>query len=149
MRRRHSQSGMFQSVLFLMVFVIIIVAAIVVVNNKPLPATRSQPQVQGESSFVRAHVMKVYDGDTIKLSNGEKIRFIGIDTPELHDNPKLFRDAKKSGLDVETIKRMGQGRMSLRAIFWQTGMCVLSSMPSNTTDTVGCWHMSILTMGRL
>jgi micrococcal nuclease len=32
-------------------------------------------------------VVEVIDGDTYKLSNGEKVRLIGINTPEL-DNPK-------------------------------------------------------------
>lgn len=29
-------------------------------------------------------VINVYDGDTVELSNGEKLRYLGIDTPELH-----------------------------------------------------------------
>ena len=29
-------------------------------------------------------VKRVVDGDTIQLSNGEKVRLIGVDTPELH-----------------------------------------------------------------
>jgi len=32
-------------------------------------------------------VTKIIDGDTIVLENGEKVRYIGIDTPELH-HPK-------------------------------------------------------------
>lgn len=32
----------------------------------------------------RANVVKVFDGDTIKLANGEKVRYIGIDTPEMN-----------------------------------------------------------------
>jgi micrococcal nuclease len=34
-----------------------------------------------------AAVERVIDGDTIKLVNGERVRYIGIDTPELH-HPK-------------------------------------------------------------
>lgn len=34
-----------------------------------------------------AAVARVIDGDTIKLINGERVRYIGIDTPELH-HPK-------------------------------------------------------------
>ena len=30
-----------------------------------------------------AKVVKVVDGDTLVLSNGEKIRLIGVDTPEI------------------------------------------------------------------
>jgi micrococcal nuclease len=33
-------------------------------------------------------VTRVIDGDTLKLSNGEKIRLIGVDTPELHHPSK-------------------------------------------------------------
>lgn len=35
-------------------------------------------------------VINVYDGDTIELSSGEKLRYLGIDSPELHkkDNEK-------------------------------------------------------------
>lgn len=29
-------------------------------------------------------VINVFDGDTIELSNGDKLRYLGIDTPELH-----------------------------------------------------------------
>ena len=30
-----------------------------------------------------AHVSRVIDGDTVELSNGERLRYIGIDTPEV------------------------------------------------------------------
>lgn len=33
-------------------------------------------------------VTRVIDGDTIELSNGEKVRYIGVDTPELHHPQK-------------------------------------------------------------
>ena len=33
------------------------------------------------------HVAFVYDGDTILLQNGTKVRYLGIDTPEIdHEN---------------------------------------------------------------
>ncbi|HKJ23067.1 MAG TPA: thermonuclease family protein, partial [Gammaproteobacteria bacterium] len=37
----------------------------------------------------RAHVAYVYDGDTVRLDDGRRIRLIGVDTPEIaHDgNP--------------------------------------------------------------
>ncbi len=35
-----------------------------------------------------AYVKKVIDGDTIVLSNGEKVRYIGMDAPELHHKNK-------------------------------------------------------------
>lgn len=43
-------------------------------------------------------VVYVYDGDTIKLANGEKVRYLGIDTPEMNykDPPAEYfaKDAK-------------------------------------------------------
>ena len=61
---------------------------------------------QGEGAFYR--VVYVYDGDTIKLDNGERVRLIGIDTPESHDSPKLERDIKKSKMDRQVILAMGE-----------------------------------------
>ena len=53
-------------------------------------------------------VDKVYDGDTFHTSSGEKVRMIGIDTPEMHDSQKLTRDVQKTGKDAQTIKQMGR-----------------------------------------
>ena len=47
---------------------------------------------------------RVVDGDTIELENGEKVRLIGIDTPESRNNSKTRRDSK----DIKTITSMGK-----------------------------------------
>ncbi|MEO0248916.1 MAG: thermonuclease family protein, partial [candidate division WOR-3 bacterium] len=47
----------------------------------PLPAT-------GAEYF---KVSRVVDGDTIVLENGEKVRLIGIDTPEVDKSAKLHK----------------------------------------------------------
>ncbi len=39
-------------------------------------------------SAQQAMVKRVIDGDTIELSDGRKVRYIGIDTPELHHPTK-------------------------------------------------------------
>jgi micrococcal nuclease len=52
-------------------------------------------------------VQKVYDGDTFKLKGGDKVRLLGIDTPELHPSDKLYRDAKRSRQDVAKIQELG------------------------------------------
>lgn len=53
--------------------------------------------VSGQGYY--AAVARVIDGDTIKLSNGERVRYIGIDTPELHHPKKpveyLAKEAKE------------------------------------------------------
>ena len=53
-------------------------------------------------------VERVIDGDTLKLTNGERVRLIGIDTPESKPNDKAKRDSKRAGQDIETITKMGQ-----------------------------------------
>jgi len=36
------------------------------------------------------------------------VRLIGIDTPEVHESEKLYRDSRTSGQDIEAIKVMGR-----------------------------------------
>ena len=40
------------------------------------------------NSSVSAKVVRVVDGDTIVLDSGEKVRYIGVNTPELHHPQK-------------------------------------------------------------
>lgn len=53
-------------------------------------------------------VTYVIDGDTLKLENGEKVRLVGIDTPESKQNAKLKRDLKKTDKDAVTLINMGK-----------------------------------------
>lgn len=53
-------------------------------------------------------VRRVIDGDTLRLENGEKLRLIGIDTPEMHESNKLYRDAQRSKQDISTIQELGR-----------------------------------------
>jgi len=53
-------------------------------------------------------VKRVVDGDTLLLTNGERVRLIGVDTPEIHESKKLYRDAERTGRDIKTITAMGQ-----------------------------------------
>jgi micrococcal nuclease len=57
-------------------------------------------------SFV--YVTRAIDGDTIKLSTGEHVRFIGIDCPESRYNAKLERDIARSRKDMNVILNMGK-----------------------------------------
>jgi micrococcal nuclease len=54
------------------------------------------------------YVSKAIDGDTLRLSGGEHIRLIGIDTPESRYNNKLVRDSKRSRRDIDSIIKMGK-----------------------------------------
>lgn len=53
-------------------------------------------------------VTKVVDGDTVVLNNGERVRLIGVDTPECRRGRKLHADAERLGQDAETIIALGK-----------------------------------------
>lgn len=53
-------------------------------------------------------VKRVVDGDTFELSDGERVRLLGIDTPEKYESDKLDRDAESSGQDKKTIMKLGK-----------------------------------------
>ena len=53
-------------------------------NNLTSSKIVSPKKIASAEAFL---VTKVIDGDTIVLKNGEKVRYIGVDTPELH-HPK-------------------------------------------------------------
>jgi micrococcal nuclease len=55
-------------------------------------------------------VSRIIDGDTIEIlleGQKEKVRLIGIDTPESRLNKKAKKDAKRTNTDVKEIKKMG------------------------------------------
>jgi endonuclease YncB( thermonuclease family) len=53
-------------------------------------------------------VKRVVDGDTLLLTNWERVRVIGTNTPEVHESPKLHRDAERTGRNVKTIIALGR-----------------------------------------
>lgn len=76
-----------KSVPYFVLFFLAIVASVVVVSHfypdiysnaiiNPIQSRANSPDIH--------RVIYVYDGDTIEIETGEKIRYIGINTPELH-----------------------------------------------------------------
>ena len=59
-------------------------------------------------NYANIKVRRAVDGDTLQLDNGERVRLIGIDTPEMHESNKLERDAHRSGQDKSTIQKLGR-----------------------------------------
>jgi micrococcal nuclease len=59
-------------------------------------------------NYADIFVIRVIDGDTLQLANGERVRLIGIDTPEIHESDKLYRDSQRTKRDVNTIRQMGR-----------------------------------------
>jgi micrococcal nuclease len=72
-----------------------------------------------------ARVIYVYDGDTVKLDNGERVRYLGIDTPEMNYKnppPEYFAEeakkfnaslvqGKKIQLEYDVIRRDKYNRL--------------------------------------
>lgn len=79
---------------FLVLFIILSVTFIVFITTKDT----------GQTLIIK----KVIDGDTILLSNDEKVRLIGIDTPEIYDNNKLNYDIKRLGVSKKVLKKAGK-----------------------------------------
>jgi len=56
-------------------------------------------------------VKALEDGDTlVVMANGEELRIqlLGIDAPEDTANPKLERDLQRTGLEMETLLKLGR-----------------------------------------
>lgn len=53
-------------------------------------------------------VERVVDGDTLILENGERLRLIGIDCPEMHESDKLYRDSRRTKQDRRIIQELGR-----------------------------------------
>jgi micrococcal nuclease len=64
----------------------------------------------GESGYNYEDILvsRAVDGDTLVLQNGQRVRLIGIDTPEMHKSDKLYRDAQQSRTDIQTIMALGR-----------------------------------------
>jgi micrococcal nuclease len=58
-----------------------------------------------------AAVVRVVDGDTlvVQMADGrrQRLRLIGVDSPETHAGPKLDRDVARSGKDQAAIRALG------------------------------------------
>ena len=64
----------------------------------------------------QAIVSRVVDGDTLAIllhGQAEKVRLIGVDTPELHESEKLHRDAQRTGQDVTLFKLSASAHQTL------------------------------------
>lgn len=69
------------------------------------------PAVSAAQTRTPATVIRTVDGDTLKVRMGrydERVRMIGIDTPEKEANEKAFRDTKRTRQSIETITSQGR-----------------------------------------
>jgi len=85
--------------------VILAAAVLLYAGLKFIPASgRPAAAATGDKAFIA----RVVDGDTVKLSDGRRVRLIGVDTPELHYSEKLLRDADRSRRDIKSVQEMGR-----------------------------------------
>lgn len=73
-------------------------------NVKNDNISKEKPDSDGEYLIV----IRVVDGDTFKMSNGEKVRLLGIDTPEKYESDKLDRESDRTGRDKQTLIKLGE-----------------------------------------
>lgn len=64
------------------------VILLLTVQAKPVVVKPDEVSVDGKLVAFEAVVSRVVDGDTIEISSGEKVRYIGINTPESVDKRK-------------------------------------------------------------
>jgi micrococcal nuclease len=65
--------------------------------------------IEHESKLKDIHlVIRVIDGDTFELDNKERVRMLGIDTPEKYESSKLDADVQRNGMDKKTIQKLGE-----------------------------------------
>jgi micrococcal nuclease len=83
----------------------LLITAVIYLGIKNYPFTKSAASQPASPGFY--YISRVVDGDTLKLSSGEKVRLIGVDTPEVYYGDKLLRDSKRSGTDIKTIQSLG------------------------------------------
>ena len=57
------------------------------------------PQVIASQSAEIVVVKRVIDGDTIELIDGQKVRYLGVDTPELHHPTKAVQCFGKEAME--------------------------------------------------
>ncbi|MBX7137770.1 MAG: thermonuclease family protein [Oligoflexia bacterium] len=65
----------------------------------------------GASAGERATVVRLVDGDTMVVEiahKRERLRLIGIDTPESKDNDKAEKEARRTARDLNTILALGR-----------------------------------------
>jgi micrococcal nuclease len=86
----------------------VVALALVALSYAAMKVAPHAKQSTGQPKGQVYYVERVVDGDTLKLSGGERVRLIGVDTPEVHYGDKLLRDANKQGKDIRTIQELGR-----------------------------------------
>jgi len=98
------------------VITLIVLAAFVYFGSKyVIPKLEQKDSKDNKENVVNDSrlypVTKIIDGDTFETEidgKKEKVRMLGIDTPEKFESNKLDRDIERTGKDKKTIKKLGE-----------------------------------------
>lgn len=98
-----------------LVFVMLCLAASAC-SAPPNPPGKKSPAtpVADDTAARIAAVERIVDGDTIKLRNGERVRYIGVDTPEL---ARDGRPAQPFALEAMECNRALLGNGTVKLVF--------------------------------
>ena len=80
-------------------------AALLAAGLALLSRAGGQPAMMEQRAAV---VTRVVDGDTVVLSDGERVRYIGIDTPELHHPKKPVQYYAREAMEFN--RRLVEGK---------------------------------------
>jgi len=101
------------------------------IASKRSPTISTQAEVKSPSAIVHPlpsrgpfRVIRVLDGDTLVLDNGETVRLIGVDAPEIH-HPEI------------PVQRFGEEATEFLRRFAEGFECVLEYEPNNLRDQYG------------
>ena len=79
-------------------------------------------------------IVEVVDGDTVRVQGGgttQRVRLIGVDTPESRPGEKLDRDARRSGQDKALVMALGKRSCELTRRLCDGEACRLEYDPAN------------------
>jgi endonuclease YncB( thermonuclease family) len=86
------------------IFGLMTVVGFAVVQQDQLFKTAQDVRIRASESKEAVKVKRVIDGDTIELSDGRVVRYIGIDAPEKGEC--MYRSAAKANQDLVADKRI-------------------------------------------
>jgi micrococcal nuclease len=91
-------------------------------------------------AYEKAKILSIVDGDTVKVifhNREERLRLIGIDTPESIPNSKAKKDAQRTKSDIETITSQGREAKSFMKGLVKPGDLLKIEFDVRTRDKYG------------
>lgn len=95
-------------VLGLLIFLGNILVGTYLFSHSTLSSSQKKITQNVSENNTSAKVTRVIDGDTLEIEGGEKVRYIGINTPELHDPRKKIECFGKEAF--EKNKKLVEGK---------------------------------------